>query len=438
MKDLHRLLLQVLKDRTRPSNLLSHIIAAKMEEQGIENAVQYLDKIEAEIQAVLDERGADGLGFFQINTGDPEIDGRDIQLTLDQSDIEHMIHKASRVIDKIIPTTADDIAHVILRRIKRNAKNGLGERDLDRAAFEYRLWDRWGRALELLGLEIALACEAGGLANKWLRNHFRIKGAFVVEVLTRLHARACQVAGEVKSLLSAGYADGAVARWRTLHELSVVSWFIKDKGNDVAERYLLHSTIDSLRAAQQYNEFAPIVGYKALTQKELTTLERESCRLMQRFGGSFREEYGWASEALGKPRPRFADIESSADLRAFRPWYKSASCNVHAGPEGALFRLGLLQNAGPVLLAGPSNAGLDEAGRLTAISLAQVSTSLLLHRITFDSLVWSKMLLSLCGDVEHAFTKAQKLLVREERTLARQTQARKEARRKRKKPSNTV
>src|SRR4051812_37136287 len=42
------------------------------------------------------------------------------------------------------------------------------------------------------------------------------------EVVTRLRARAITVADEAITLLRAGLASGAMARWRTLHELAVV------------------------------------------------------------------------------------------------------------------------------------------------------------------------------------------------------------------------
>lgn len=398
-----------------PAQLLSRVIAAKLEEQGVQNATQYLDKIEPEIQAILDKSTMDGFRSFQIQTGNAEIDARNIELTLGQSDITLAIDQTSKAIEESIPRMTDDVAKLLLRRIKSDAREGLKVRNLEKSVFESGLWIRWGRALDLLALEIALALEAGEQANRWLRRHRKGSDSFMFDVLIRLHARACQVAGEVETLLSSGYADGAIARWRTLHELSVVSWFIKDKGNNVAERYILHTTIDSLRAARQYNQLAPIIGYKTLSQKELSTLEREASKLVRRFGCLYREEYGWAADALGNKNPRFVDIEKSVDLRALRPFYKLASHNVHAGPKGAMFRLGLLQTEKPILLAGPSNAGLDEAGRLTAISLSQITVGLLLYCATFDSLAWSKILLSLSRETEDIFIKIGKQLEREER-----------------------
>ena len=40
----------------------------------------------------------------------------------------------------------------------------------------------------------------------------------------------------ILALLRSGFADDAHARWRSLHELAVVSGFISEYGEDVAEK----------------------------------------------------------------------------------------------------------------------------------------------------------------------------------------------------------
>lgn len=72
--------------------------------------------------------------------------------------------------------------------------------------------------------------------------------AYKLDVLTRLHARACQIAQEVIVLLSAGLADGAMARWRTLHEVATAALLISENGEALAERYARHDVIESRRA----------------------------------------------------------------------------------------------------------------------------------------------------------------------------------------------
>ena len=61
------------------------------------------------------------------------------------------------------------------------------------------------------------------MLNHRLREQNPCPNPFTVEVQTRLHARACQIAREVLTLLYAGFAEGAMARWRALHELAVLS-----------------------------------------------------------------------------------------------------------------------------------------------------------------------------------------------------------------------
>src|SRR5208282_6072349 len=98
---------------------------------------------------------------------------------------------------------------------------------------------------------------------------------FAFEVLTRLHARSCQIASEVLSLLLAGHADGAMARWRSLHEISVVCSFISKHGNELAERYLLHQCVESYKAAAQYQEYCDRIGDAPFTSEQISSLERD-------------------------------------------------------------------------------------------------------------------------------------------------------------------
>ena len=65
--------------------------------------------------------------------------------------------------------------------------------------------------MDLLDLVIALTVEAGTEFNRKFRNEVVGSGDAVFESLTRLHARARQVSGEVLALLHAGFADGAHA-----------------------------------------------------------------------------------------------------------------------------------------------------------------------------------------------------------------------------------
>ena len=155
----------------------------------------------------------------------------------------------------MIPGLVDNTANLILARIRKDASSGLKRHRRDRKGFEKRLNERWKHPLDLLDLVIALSMEAGTEFNRKFRNEAVGSGDAVFEALTRLHARGCQVSGEVLALLHAGFADGAHARWRSLHEMAVVASLIQQHGQELAERYLLHENIQQYKLACEYQEF---------------------------------------------------------------------------------------------------------------------------------------------------------------------------------------
>lgn len=201
----------------------------------------------------------------------------------------------------------------------------------------------------------------------------------------------------------------AVARWRCLHEIAVVTYFVAQHGNDTAERYLLHDRVDSYKASLQYKKHCESLGYEPLTEDELNELQRQRDALVARFGKEYGGECGWAVHAMKKKRVTFRDLEEAAGLDHLRPFYKLASHNVHADPKGAFFRLGLTQEGPDILLAGPSNFGLADPGHCTAISLTQVTTTLLAKEPVLDGLVTCEILQQLQRDAGEAFIEAHRL-----------------------------
>ena len=314
-------------------------------------------------------------------------------------------------IENMMPDLVESTAHSLLSTIKSEADAGLKADKEFRQGFEKRLEKHWQKPLKLLDLLIALALEAGSDFNDSFRQNAARSNDIRFEALTRLHARGCQVASEILVLLRSGYADGAHARWRTLHEVSVVSMFISERSQDVAERYMLHETFQQYKLALRYLQHEKALDLDPISQTEIAKLKVGSDRLVARFGKPFKGDYGWSASALSKARPTFADIEDSIDLEHWRPYYQMASDNVHAGFHGAKFRLGLNdQQTNKMLLAGPSNAGLADPGHSTAISLGQITLALLLTDVNFDGLVIIYMLMNLGEEIGDAFLQAHREL----------------------------
>ena len=235
-----------------------------------------------------------------------------------------------------------------------------------------------------------------------------------MEVQTRLHARACQIAREVLTLLYAGFAEGAMARWRALHELAVVSLFI-GHDEELAERYRFHEAVESRKVAVQYRKHTEKLGLEPITDAEFEQMEADVATLKKRFGKGYGESYGWAVERLRKigKRATFDKIEEAAELGHLRPYYQLASHSVHANPKGAFYRLGLVDQT-EMLLAGPSSYGLADAGQNTAISLGQITSALVSLAPTLDEIVAMKVAISMVDHVLERFAHVQRELQAEE------------------------
>jgi hypothetical protein len=286
-----------------------------------------------------------------------------------------------------------------------NADADLRTQYADLAGFEDRLYRRWQNGLDGLQLLWLKAYDEGRAYNERQRPGAAADSDFVFDALARLHARACRAASEAIALLRTGHADGAYARWRTLHEIAVTMFFISRRGNDVAEAYLLHEGTRAWVAAEQYQRYHRDLGYKPLPDAELSALEARHRALVARFGAGYGSDYGWAAKTLGTKRPRFVDIEEATKMDRWRPRYRMASEGLHAGSRALKFTLGLRRGE-DLLLAGPSDAGLQDPGVCTALSLAQATVALLTSRPEVSALVGALAIQRLAREVEGDFNEA--------------------------------
>ncbi len=295
--------------------------------------------------------------------------------------------------------------------------------------FEQRLYNRWKIALDLYDATTILCRECGELFVKQRIAQSAKDKDHVFGVLMHIHPRACQTALAIGVLLKSGFARDALARQRTLHELAAIASFIKKHGQETAERYWLHNTIESYKAALQYEQYCKRLGYKPHDPAELDLLQAQRDALITRFGTVFSEDYGWAAQALGKTgRVTFADIERDMHLDHLRPYYRMASHGVHANAKGLVFDIGNMYKSIPgyhrALLAGASNAGLADPGQLALISLNQCTAVFLTLKSDLETLMKLKILDSFVHEACQAFIEIHRNLEceEEERIKAMQTQ----------------
>jgi len=416
MFELQEIFTKQIEELASPKSVLLQILNQRFEELGMPLTTSQQDDLAQQILEITD-------GTIHIEFEDDQITKagfcgeKEIEPLIRKifdglvEDIAKYISDFEETLPDVLQKTIKDIAPIILKSLKERASEMLIGRRSERDSFGGNLSATWGEAIDLLEMYLVISLETGEYINNVSRPTAVDKNDLVFDVLTRLHARACQISWEILTLLENGFADGAHARWRSLHEVTVVANFIAKSGNGLAERYLLHEKIESYKAALQYRKYCGQLGLEEIADDEMGELLRIRDELIKRFGSDYKHEYGWASEALGKKRPTFRDIEEAVDLNHLRPYYKMASYNVHANPKGVFFKLGIIDCPGDLLLAGPSNIGLTEPGHSMALSLGNITICLLIYEPTVDKLVISNILLELCREVGDAFFKAHNALI---------------------------
>lgn len=389
------------------TTLVSGIIKKKFSDAGVKLSEAQIKEIVKRIENVKEDE-------LTVQTGDiiASEDGHipDVGIEISDIDIKEAINEFTSALKKEYPAVVNETADILLKEIKRTADSEVLGHRKDRKAFEARLEKLWSKPLRLLEIYHLLVLEAGTEFNKHFRPAAGAKGDVVFDVLTSLHARACQISSEIIVLLKAGHADGAHARWRTLHEVTIAAMFIEKHGHDVAERYLRHEIVESYKGALQYRKHHAAMRHEPLANEAFDKIQAEYHKVLQDFGSDFKSDYGWAASALNKSRPTFSDIEEAVHLEKWRPFYKMASHNVHANPKGVTFRLGLSKKEGGVLLAGVSNRGLADPAHGTAISLLQITSTLLITKPNIDTFVRCRILFKLEKEIGREFLKVHNKL----------------------------
>lgn len=310
----------------------------------------------------------------------------------------------------------EDLAPRTFKTLKRRWPAESRRQKQEISEFRSRLYDRWRTGISKLHMLVTMAREFGENINRDARQDTGTSGSTVVDVLTRLHARSCQVAEEVIVLLETGFANGAMARWRTMHEIAVTAAFISDHGNECAQRYADHQIVESYRGAQEYEAVHARLGYEPIPPKEMNEIRKQYDKVIQKYGKAFSGQYGWAAKYLPGVQPTFKEIEKAAKIDYLRGHYRMASHGVHANPKGIFFSMTSMFPT-EVLLAGASNSGLADAGAGAAHSLLMISATLLSLSPNFDHQVAIRMMGLLRDEIGTAFQRAHDKLYRDEERL---------------------
>jgi hypothetical protein len=290
-----------------------------------------------------------------------------------------------------------------------------------RDGFHGRLEARWGKAFDGLRMMLYMSLEDGYAKLKRLRASRAKRRKGLPHILLRLHTRACQVVGEIIALLEAGYADGANARWRTLHEITVVALVIVDGGEELAQRYVDHDAVSQYKAALLHQANCAARQERPFSKLYMARAKAEYEAALALYGKNFRNEYGWAADHLGNPDPKFSHLEDAAGHASVRPEYRLASYNVHAGSRGIFFKLGTMDGTG--FVAGATDAGFEDPGCATAEAIVHINATLMSSPPTIDQLIRLWAFAHARDATRDAFARAARKLRRDHARIQRERAA---------------
>lgn len=322
--------------------------------------------------------------------------------------------EAEEILREVLGGRLSASAQELLAELEENRESTFDEREESRSDFEDRLRRRWRIPFELLQQIVDVSEALGTDIYREISSEQEELPA-TLDALVGLHVRGCRVAREVQCLLQGGFPSGALSRWRTLYELSVVAAFLAEHGDEVAERYLLHSIHMTRKDVRQYKEYCDALGFEPVESSVVERLSAQEDELRERFGSEFLSDYGWAAEALDNPRPGMVDLAASVDLQHLRPFTNLANHMVHAGSKGLTWSIGTPDES-LNLHSGATNYGLADPGQLTGHSLTLLTATLVTQSPDVERLVYCHALERLSEKAARAFATVQRRIEEEAST----------------------
>ena len=243
--------------------------------------------------------------------------------------------------------------------------------------FVDRCYSRWKEPIDLLRI-IWEVCKE--LAEAHSHNGPIGIDPVTFNVLAHLQPKALLIANEILWLLEGGYADAALSRWRTLHEVTITAMFIAKHDPLTARDYQYQEIFTSRRNARNLSLHSHRAGIQGFSEDELNEMD-QACDLVEGIiGRTLAGDFDWAAVALKRSdsRVNFAAIEKDVGMDHWGPRYRWACQHTHAGFWGPHKLLGMSEAKNPMFLVGPSNSGFVDPLHMTAISLHQITATFLL------------------------------------------------------------
>lgn len=335
--------------------------------------------------------------------------------------------KITKMIEEMYsPEMINELSQSVYDSLIGQAPIMYEEHRLGQLEFEARLQMQWLNAFYGLKSVITISEEIGmGLIDEYLEDKKREDGRYFVpieyDIAFKLQGKAVVVSKEILMLLKAGYADAAISRWRTLHEISVVLSLITDslKNNKgiakkIAIRFYNRSIIDEFKILKNQN-------HKTENKSdEYFGLKNKVEEIKRNYGKKFiHEDYEWARPALANINGKiyFSHLEEKTENTALTSYYKMANNQIHSTSFGLYESFGNIYDSDIGVVFGPSNYGLSIPGQLTIISIIKCTSTLLNIEPTLDKIMMISVLGKFLKNYSNVFDDIQTNIEREEEDI---------------------
>lgn len=321
--------------------------------------------------------------------------------------------KQKEIIDKVFSEKLPKITDDLIKTLNESTHFMLTQHRYIDLEFNARHNRRWFEAFDLLEKCIIASFEIGEEMQRNSSTFIQDNNKELFEILLRLHARGIRISKEILVLFRNGYADGAMARWRTLYELSIVSLFISKHGNKIAKQYKDYASVETYSELKTYIEKNHKSKFEEVSKEEIQRQEKLISNLKMKYCDDYVKKFGWTYNVLDKNKRTFEGIEENVENDHLRPFYKWACNTIHAGPKAAYYSIGICGTS-DIMLAGPTNYGFADPGQNTALAIFHLTSNLVLNFMDYDNLVELNVLSRFFEETKDKFFEIQKQMEKEQ------------------------
>jgi hypothetical protein len=233
--------------------------------------------------------------------------------------------------------------------------------------------------------------------------------------LLRLHQKSCLISSEIIYLIQGGYASGALSRWRTLFETSVISLFLALNDEITSRRYLDYEIIETEKELEAYMQNIDFLGFEEIPLDEQNRIKAKKDEIIKQYGKEFARDNGWASVVLGKKQLKLHDLIEYVDSQYMKPFYKFANNYVHSGAKSLMYNLGFIDGVkGKNTIASPSNIGFVDPAQLCALSFFNSTMAFLSINPSEEDLTLLINLYNKINRIANSFAEVEKKLIKAE------------------------